>query len=207
MGLKYAYATNIDMSAECSLPLTVIDGKSIKLDTNRNGKTPYAKISYVDSSFILDPLSIVTPSLPILHYDFNRGRIDIDLSTDDISYAKFKMLQDTLLSLLHTHQYEWFNTNSSTLDIVTERFQPFLQGTVLSIYVSTVLRSGKPIWVFKQGIWSNTLKSTTLEVGKSVRLVLKLTGIQSYYNLGMQISPKNLKCHIVMHPIAVLLKD
>ena len=193
------------MSAECSLPLTAIEGQNIHIDTNKTGKTPYARICYSDSTLVLDPFSIVTPSLPIITYDFHRGRIDIDLASDNTSLSKFKMLQDTIINLIHSQQYNWFQTHNLNLDAVKERFQPFIQGTVLSIFLSTILRSGKPVWIYKQGIWSNTLKSGTLSPGKSVRLILRLTGIQSFYSIGVVVAPKNLKCHIVMHPVAILI--
>ena len=193
------------MTAECSLPLTAIEGKNIHLETNRSGKTPYARISYMDSMLSLDPFSIVTSSLPILYYDFNRGRIDIDLSSDNISLAKFKMMQDTIISNIHLQQYEWFQTQTLSLDSIREKFQPFLQGNILSIYLSTILRSGKPVLVYKSGNWSNSLKANTLIAGKSVRFILRLTGIQSFYSIGMVNHPKNLKCHIVMHPLALIM--
>jgi len=193
------------MSAECSLALTAIEPTNIKIETNKNGKTPYARIKYSDSILQLDPFSIVTPSLPILAYDFSKGRIDIDLAADEASLAKFKSLQETIIQLLHSQQYEWFQTHSMTIDAIKERFQPFLQGTVLSIYLSSLLRTGKPIWVWKGGNWSNVLKQSSLQAGKSVRLVLRLTGIQSFFSLGVQNIPKNMKCHIVMHPLVILL--
>ena len=193
------------MTAECSLPLTAIEGKNIQVDTNRSGKTPYGRIVYNDSMLSLDPFSIVTSSLPILYYDLNRGRIDIDLSSDTSSLAKFKMIQDTIISLIHLQQYEWFQTQGLSLESIREKFQPFLQGNVLSIYLSTILRSGKPILVYKSGVWSNSLKANTLIAGKYVRFILRLTGIQSFYSIGSVTYPKNLKCHIVMHPVALIM--
>ncbi len=192
------------MIAECSLPIAIVEPQNLRLETNKNGKSPYAKIKYVDTSLILDPFSIVTPRLPVLTYDYNRGRIDIDLASDDITLLKFKALQEKIIHNLHIQQYDWFQTHNLTLESVRERFQPFLQGTILSIYLSTVIKSGKPIVIYKQGIWSDSLKPATLANGKSVRLVLRLTGIQSFYSQGM-IVPKNLKCHVVMHPVAILI--
>lgn len=193
------------MTAECSLPLTAIEGQNIHLEINKNGKTPYARICYADSMLILDPFSIVTPSLPILSYDFNRGRIDIDLSSDEISLAKFKMVQDTIISLIHSQQYDWFQTQNMSMDTLRDKFQHFLQGNIVSIYLSTILRSGKPVLIYKRGIWSNTLKSNSIVAGKSVRFILRLTGIQSFYSIGILNHPKNLKCHIVMHPVALIM--
>jgi len=195
------------MAIECSLPLTAIEGQNIHIETNKGGKTPYARICYIDPMLALEPFSIVTPSLPISGYDFNRGRINIDLSSDTISLSKFKMLQDTIISLIHTNQYDWFQTNSLTIESIRDKFQPFLQGSVLSIFLSTILRSGKQVWIFKDGKWSDTFKQNTLNVGKSVKFILRLTGIQSFYSIGLTTVPKNLKCHIVMHPVAVILCD
>jgi len=193
------------MTAECSLPLTAIEGQNIHLETNRSGKTPYARISYADPMLVLDPFSIVTPSLPVIFYDFNRGRIDIDLSSDDNCLAKFKMMQDTIISLIHQHQHDWFQTQGMSLESVRDKFQPFLQGTILSIYLSTILRSGKPVIIYKGGNWSNSLKVNTIVAGKSVRFILRLTGIQSFYSIGVVNHPKNLKCHLVMHPVALIM--
>jgi len=192
------------MWAECSIPLAALESSNIKLETNKNGKTPYGKLKYSDSTLQLDPISIVTPSLPILNYDFVRGRIDIDLAADSATLTKFQTIQDTIINLLHKQQYDWFQTNSLTTDLVKERFQPFLQGTVLSIYLSTLLKSGKPIWILKDNTWSMSLKNNTFQAGNSIRLVLKLIGIQSFISINLPMIPKNLKCHIVMHPLAVL---
>lgn len=192
------------MAAECSLPIALIEPNRIILETNKNGKSPYAKIKYSDSSVSLEPFSLVTPRLPVLSYDYNKGRIDIDLAADEVSLTKFKMLQDNIIHTLHSQQYEWFQTHSLSIDGVKDRFQPFLQGTILSVYISTIIKSGKPIYVYKQGTWSDSLKAATLSPGKSVRLILRLTGIQSFYSQGI-VQSKNLKCHIVMHPVAVLV--
>jgi hypothetical protein len=185
------------------MPLTAIEPSSLALEINKSGKTPYGKIKYSNTVLQLEPFSVITPSFPILKYDSTRGRIDFDLACDMQSCTKFKAIQDHLINLLYQQQYDWFQSHSITLDDVRAKFQPFLQGTVLSIYLSTLLRSGKPIWIWKSNTWSTTLKPGVLQAGQSVRLLLRLSGIQSFFN----VNSSSLKCHIVMHPIALLIRD
>ena len=192
------------MWAECSIPLVAVEPANLRVEPNRNGKTPYGRIRYCENSFQLDPFTVVTPSLPILRYDQVKGRMDIDLSGDPTSLAKWQSLQDNLVQRLHVQQHDWFQTHGLSLDEVKNRFQPFLQGSVLSIYLSTLIRSAKPIWIYKKSSWTHTLKSGMLSAGQSVRLILRLTGIQSFQPVQQ---PKLLKCHIVMHPIAILIRD
>ncbi len=193
------------MWAECSIPLAAVEASHLKLETNRNGKTPYGRLKYSDQLLQLDPFTIVTPAFPILKYDNVKGRVDLDLAADPASLTKFETIQDALISLLQQQQYEWFHSNTLTHEDVRAQFQPFLQGTVLSIYLSTLLRSAKPICVWNGTGWSNQLTQSTFPNGKSIRLILRLTGIQSF-QISSDPSPRSLKCHIVMHPIAVLLR-
>ena len=54
------------MWAECSIPLAAVESANLKIEPNRNGKTPYGKLRYTDSSLHLDPFTIVTPTFPVL---------------------------------------------------------------------------------------------------------------------------------------------
>ena len=73
--------------------------------------------------------------------------MDLDLATDTASLTKWQTLQESIIHILHQQQYDWFQSHGLTMDDIRGRFQPFLQGTVLSIYLSTLLRSGKPIYI------------------------------------------------------------
>jgi hypothetical protein len=189
------------MWAECCVPLQAVDPANLRLQTNRNGKTPYGKLKYMDSSLQLDPFTIVTPSFPVLKYDTVKGRLDLDLAADIPSLKKFQCIQESLYKLLGQQQYEWFHSHGMSTDEIKFLFQPFVQGTVLSIFLSTLLRTGKPIWVYHQNKWSSTIHPSMFQCGKSVRLVLRLIGVQSFQTLT------SLKCHIVMHPVAILVRQ
>jgi hypothetical protein len=194
------------MWAECGIPLTAVEPSNLKLETNRNGKTPYGKLKYSDSILQLDPFTIVTPSFPMVKYDTVKGRMDFELGDDTISLKKFQSIQDSLYTLLHQQQYEWFHSNTMSFDDIKGQFQPFIQGSVLSIYLSTLLRSGKPIWVWNGSKWSTSIQPNMFVAGQNIRLVLRLTGVQSFQST-MNPNAKYLKCHIVMHPIAILIRS
>lgn len=188
------------MWAECCIPLTAVDPVNLRLQTNRNGKTPYGKLKYIDGALQLDPFTIVTPSFPVLRYDAVKGRLDLDLASSIPSLKKFETIQESLYNLLRQQQYEWFHSHGMSIDEIKSLFQPFIQGTVLSIFLSTLLRSGKPILMYHQDKWSSTIHPSMFQPSKSVRLVLRLIGIQSFQ------TPTNLRCHIVMHPVAILVR-
>jgi hypothetical protein len=160
------------------LALETMNMKGLVLDEPRQSKRyqpsierAIALLSYSDNVFTMNPLILLTP-VGILHaWDYESGRLELDLSQNPIFLKKFQEFQDTLSMLVSQQSHH------------EQLFYPMLQNTILTVYVNTK-KDDSPVPIWKHTTWSHDITANTFTKRQPIQLGIRFQGICFFKNLA-----------------------
>lgn len=151
---------------------------------------PMAPLSYFGTQFRLPFVTFLFPPLPILEYNAQTGKLELDMSVGGTHLACIKMntFQETLINAITYHQHSWFRTDFKKEE-VKSGFQHILVDNHLVLHCplransggESNTREGRAIPLFVDGAW-RPLKEEDLTPGKRVRVAMKIHGISFLQN-------------------------
>lgn len=160
------------------LPLESVNVSYLMLDDAKRLKShqtsverSIAGLSYIDPSFTLSPLTILTPIGYVYAWDVESGRLDIEIPPTSQFYKGFCEFQTALCKQV-----------SASTGVGVQSFYPMLHQTILSVYIHTNPQDEKKVGIYRNSEWSETFTKETLHKGQSIRLAIRFQGICFFKN-------------------------
>lgn len=176
---------------EWAIPLQKLEVGKVNIGNMINGPKPLVPLSYIDGQIQFPSLTLILPPLHVKNYDEKSGKLDISLRENSQVNHKLQALQNTLFSVVFSHQRVWFNNQNKELAELQRLFQPLLESDVLHLYCpildekKNTMSTNEKIHIFRnengkvkhyEGVKENLLKP-----GDTVRVALRIQGL-SFHN-------------------------
>ena len=175
--------------AELFLPLQAIEVNSIQIDEPKKltgpgvpsyaADRPIAALSYVNSSFRMPVLNILTPFLTVHNWDSNTGKLELEVDLNSTLSTKCIVIQEHILTLLASKP-QWLLPHIKTKEELRESFQEIISGQIMTIYLHGPNPEQKQmgrVWIWKENNWQKGASKTSFKKGQKLRVALRFQGV------------------------------
>ena len=159
-----------------SIPHQTLEIGNIHLtpfQADKYGKS-IARMTYKDPSIEFQDVSILTPSLKVIHYNPENSRLCINLLDQPNFQVKLKTLQEYLISTFYVHQQSFLNQENYTHNNIRDLFNFLLNDSLLTLYIFPTTNIRK-----EDGTIS---KVAELREGDIIRCVIRFQGVSCISN-------------------------
>jgi hypothetical protein len=171
------------MWMEWVIPIQKLEVSKIQVGSFQRTLKPLSPISYADGPIVFQSLNLLLPPLTIKEYDASSGRLVLSLTESPQTSAKLSALQESLLTLVSTHQKTWFPESNRSKEQLHQSFQPFVEPSLLHLYCPLQTPEKRhTISVWRDSSWKKLTTAGLLSKGESIRVALRLQGISYQMN-------------------------
>lgn len=174
---------------EWAIPLQKLEVGKVNIGNIINGAKPLVPLSYIDGQIQFPTLTLILPSLNIKSYEEKSGKLDISLRENSHVNHKLQALQNTLFTVVFSHQRIWFPNQNKELTELQRLFQPLLDSDILHLYCPILdekKNTNEKIQIFRneQGKIKHYegMKENLLKPGDTVRVALRIQGLSFHNN-------------------------
>lgn len=174
---------------EWAIPLQKLEVGKVNIGNIINGAKPLVPLSYIDGQIQFPSLTLILPPLNIKSYEEKSGKLDISLRENSHVNHKLQALQNTLFTVVFSHQRIWFPNQNKELAELQRLFQPLLDSDILHLYCPILdekKNTNEKIQIFRneQGKIKHYegMKENLLKPGDTVRVALRIQGLSFHNN-------------------------
>jgi hypothetical protein len=132
-----------------------------------------ARLNYKDSSVDFQDVTILSPPVRVIDFNFDCNRLRVDLSEQRHFQTKLQTIQDYLVRTFYIHQMSFLNKMYHSEQEIRSLFNFLLDNNTLCLYIypttSVKLADG------------SSIKVSELKSGDYVRFVIRIQGISQIW--------------------------
>jgi hypothetical protein len=165
------------------------------LPFQRKGKyPPMSSLQYITPTIELESCSILTPPLVIEDWNSERGRLRLNCSKHTYFETKLAAIQEYLCSSIFVHQRQLNLDRIVELSDVKDQFKKIFEGNTLSCFISPYHLF--PLYESGERVILDEF-NRRLRPGRTIRLILQLTGVSSLSGNVFRIQHQILGAYLI----------
>jgi hypothetical protein len=174
---------------EWAIPLQKLEVGKVQIGEAQHNEKTIVPLAYFDGQNTFPNLNILLPILKVKEFEYNSGKLLLNIKDQPHHEAKLNALQSTLLGAVFIQQHYWFPGFNYSLESLHTLFKPMIENGYLNLYFPA-LRPENTIKIYKNNKWYSKYEPGLLKEGDSVRLMFRIQGLCFHKNNSYQWTGK-----------------